>query len=106
MTGTPASPRLSRRWPASRGRGEVYVRVKRSWAVCETMYSPRLRRVVVSAGAAVAVAAFGLSGVPAARADTAPAPGSPATVSADPLPTVQIDGVVWAQATVGNTVYV
>ena len=30
----------------------------------------------------------------------------PTTVSADALPTVQIDGVVWAQAVVGDTVYV
>ncbi len=30
----------------------------------------------------------------------------PETVSADALPTVQIDGVVWAQAVVGDTVYV
>ena len=30
----------------------------------------------------------------------------PATVTADALPTVQINGVVWAQAVVGNTVYV
>ncbi len=28
-----------------------------------------------------------------------------ATPSVDPLPTVQIDGIVWAQVTVGNTVY-
>ncbi|MGY2064502.1 PKD domain-containing protein [Blastococcus sp. SYSU DS0619] len=46
----------------------------------------------------------------AARADTAPAdPASattPVTVSADPLPTVQIDGVAWSQVVVGNTVYV
>ena len=33
------------------------------------------------------------------------AAGTPATVSVDPLPTVQINGVVWAQVTVGNTVY-
>ncbi|MEZ0164100.1 hypothetical protein AB2L27_04875 [Kineococcus sp. LSe6-4] len=38
---------------------------------------------------------------------TAPAVSAdPATVTADVLPTVQIDGVVWAQTTVGNTVYV
>jgi hypothetical protein len=30
----------------------------------------------------------------------------PVTVSADGLPTVQIDGVVWTQAVVGDTVYV
>jgi trimeric autotransporter adhesin len=41
-----------------------------------------------------------------ARADTAPpSPSTPVTVSADALPTVQIDGVVWSQAIVGNTVY-
>jgi hypothetical protein len=40
-----------------------------------------------------------------ASADTRPAAGSPATVSVDPLPTVQINGVVWAQVMVGNTVY-
>jgi hypothetical protein len=41
-----------------------------------------------------------------ARADTAPAPGTPETVSADALPTWQINGVAWSQAVVGNTVYV
>jgi hypothetical protein len=41
-----------------------------------------------------------------AVADTAPvAPATRATVSADALPTVQVDGVVWAQVVVGNTVY-
>ena len=40
-----------------------------------------------------------------ARADTAPPSGVPATVSADALPTVQTDGVVWATAISGNTVY-
>ena len=30
----------------------------------------------------------------------------PNTVSSDPLPTVQLDGVVWDQVIVGNTVYV
>ena len=43
------------------------------------------------------------------HADTAPAnpadPATPVTVSADALPTVQIDGVVWSQAIIGNTVY-
>ena len=41
----------------------------------------------------------------AAQADTAQTGTLPATVSADSLPTVQINGVVWSQATVGNTVY-
>ena len=40
-----------------------------------------------------------------AHADTAPPPGQPATVSADALPTVQQNGVVWDQVTVGNIVY-
>ena len=42
-----------------------------------------------------------------ALADTVPATGSnlPSTVSADALPTVQINGVVWSQVTIGNTVY-
>jgi len=47
---------------------------------------------------------------PAARADWAPQdstdPATPATVTADALPTAQIDGVVWSQAVVGNRVYV
>ncbi|MGY1809661.1 PKD domain-containing protein [Blastococcus sp. SYSU D00669] len=45
----------------------------------------------------------------AARADSAPpapSPANPTSVSADPLPTVQINGVVWSQVVVGNTVYV
>lgn len=41
-----------------------------------------------------------------ATADTRPTTRStPATVSADALPTVQVDGVVWSQAVVGTTVY-
>ncbi|NYJ06259.1 beta strand repeat-containing protein [Petropleomorpha daqingensis] len=46
---------------------------------------------------------------PGARADTAPTPPNPTTnpetVSADALPTVQVNGVVWSMVTVGNTVY-
>lgn len=48
--------------------------------------------------------------VPSAAADSAPSdptdPATPQTVSADALPTVQIDGVAWDQVIVGNTVYV
>ncbi|HBX77937.1 MAG TPA: hypothetical protein DEG43_09840, partial [Acidimicrobiaceae bacterium] len=42
-----------------------------------------------------------------AIADTSPAPttGLPATFGATPLPTMQVNGIVWAQVTVGNTVY-
>ncbi|MFD1936956.1 LamG-like jellyroll fold domain-containing protein [Nonomuraea mangrovi] len=39
------------------------------------------------------------------HADIDPEQGTPATVSADALPTWQINGVVWKMATVGNTVY-
>ena len=44
-----------------------------------------------------------------AQADSAPpatSPATPTTVTADALPTVQINGVVWSQVVVGNTVYV
>ena len=45
-----------------------------------------------------------------AYADTAPPnpadPKTPVSVSADPLPTVQINGVAWTQRVIGNTVYV
>jgi PKD repeat protein len=48
-----------------------------------------------------------IQGSGAAEADTQPPDTSmPATVSSDALPTVQIDGVVWSQIIVGNTVYV
>ncbi|SEL20596.1 PKD domain-containing protein [Blastococcus sp. DSM 46786] len=44
-----------------------------------------------------------------AQADSLPRdpadPATPTTVTADPLPTVQIDGVVWSQVVVGTTVY-
>ncbi|HET9657908.1 MAG TPA: LamG-like jellyroll fold domain-containing protein [Kineosporiaceae bacterium] len=41
-----------------------------------------------------------------AQADTAPTSDVPATVTAAALPTVQVNGVVWAQVIVGGTVYV
>lgn len=58
----------------------------------------------------VALTSAGLAGValvaPAAAADISKvAPPTPSTVTADALPTVQIDGVVWQQAVLGNTVY-
>ncbi len=53
-------------------------------------------------------AALGVLAGPAAG-DTAPInpsdPKTPVTVSADALPTAQINGVVWQQAIVGTTVY-
>ncbi len=65
-------------------------------------------RKIVAAGAAVALGALALSAVTveSASADTQPPTGTPATVSSDPLPTVQIDGVAWVQKVVGNTVFV
>ncbi len=62
----------------------------------------------LSAVVALLITALLLLALPMSRyaeADTAPAPGVPATVSADPLPTWQVTGVVWSQVTVGNTVY-
>lgn len=70
------------------------------------------RKVICAASAILALLALVIvaqTGTRSARAqaDTAPAvaSGLPATVSADPLPTVQTDGVVWATATVGNTTF-
>ncbi len=58
------------------------------------------------AGWSAAMLAVGMVfAAPNAGADTSPAPGDPETVSATPLPTVQINGVVWSQAIIGNTVY-
>jgi hypothetical protein len=52
----------------------------------------------------------GVMGAGSARGDTAPLdpaqPATPTTAAADALPTVQINGVAWSQAIVGNTVYV
>lgn len=65
---------------------------------------------IVAGAVSLLLAAGGLALLPgAARADSsplAPSPATPTTVAADALPTVQIDGVAWAQAVVGNTVYV
>lgn len=65
---------------------------------------------VMSFVVAVAVVASLLTGASVSFADSDPVnpldPGTPVTVTADALPTVQVDGVVWKQAVVGNTVYV
>src|SRR3954454_8072881 len=70
---------------------------------------PRGRRALIAWATAGLVALTGLSVtalLPSASADTAPPDaGTPPTVAADALPTVQVDGVVWSQAVVGNTVY-
>ncbi|MHA7278693.1 PKD domain-containing protein [Arthrobacter sp. MDT2-2] len=82
-------------------------------AAGRTAGHPWCRGVLRKSVAMVAVGVFavvaGLVAGPIASADTAPDPAgaaNPATVSADPLPTVQVDGVVWQQVVVGNTVYV
>jgi hypothetical protein len=71
------------------------------------MTTSTVRRSV--APVVLALLLLGLAAAPA-RADTAPAGGAtaapPVTVSADPLPTVQINGVAWSQVVVGTTVYV
>lgn len=64
----------------------------------------RVLSLFVASLLASGTAALALPGT--ARADTAPLVGTPATVTADALPTVQINGVAWAQTVVGNTVYV
>ena len=75
------------------------------------MSSPSVRGTRRAGSAALAaLLAFGLLllglAVPGvASADTRPDPGTPATVSADGLGTVQVNGVVWSMVTVGNTVY-
>ncbi|RFS84680.1 PKD domain-containing protein [Actinomadura spongiicola] len=62
--------------------------------------------MAIAAVAAFSTALLGAS-VPTgeAAADTDPPSGLPPTVSADPLPTWQVNGVVWSMVTVGNTVY-
>jgi hypothetical protein len=67
--------------------------------------SRRFVRLFPLLASGVLLLAWGAAAAPDALADTAPAAGLPATVSADSLPTVQINGVVWSQVTVGNTVY-
>ncbi len=66
------------------------------------LVQPRLR-IVVAVSAVLALLAFAVP--PSAWADPQPVEGAPATVTGDPLPTVQIDGVVWSQVVVGNTVF-
>jgi len=61
------------------------------------------RALTVALACGLGCAGFGPGD--AALADTGPAAGVPATVSADVLPTWQINGVVWSQVVVNNTVY-
>src|SRR4051812_41856127 len=71
-----------------------------------TRSSGRRRWVAGLLIAAVSLAVTPLLTAPA-YADSAPVPPvTVPTVTADVLPTAQIDGVVWDQVIVGNTVYV
>lgn len=70
---------------------------------------PAAARAWRAVASAVLAAALAFTVAPGASADSAPAdpslPSSPVTVTADSLPTVQVDGVVWQQAVIANTVY-
>lgn len=66
----------------------------------------RRTRAAVLAVAVIAACALTFGTTAPAEADTVPVlPTEPASVSSDALPTVQIDGVVWSQAVVGDIVY-
>ncbi len=62
--------------------------------------------VVVAALAGIGLVGVAQAAPLAADAAAAAATPPPATVTADALPTWQINGVVWSQAIVGDTVYV
>ncbi|MGN6407306.1 MAG: hypothetical protein ACTHMH_03090 [Curtobacterium sp.] len=67
--------------------------------------SRRPQKVLLSTLAALAMVALVAVGHSDARADTRPPSAStPPTVSADALATPQINGVVWSQIIVGDTV--
>jgi hypothetical protein len=67
----------------------------------------RARLPLLAFTSSALLAASVLIGAGVASADTAPpSTSTPKTVAADALPTVQVNGVVWAQLIVGNTVYV
>jgi len=76
-----------------------------SMAIRSALTSARVWATTGVAAIVIGGAAAVTTGALRAAADTAPPPGTPATVSADALPTVQQNGVVWAEVTVGNTVY-
>jgi large repetitive protein len=74
-----------------------------------TSLRARLRGcVTVLAAASIAVVALPAQSqaAPAVATEAAVAEAPPPTVTADPLPSWQINGVVWSQAIVGDTVYV
>ena len=74
-----------------------------------TSLRARLRAgVTVLAAASIAVVALPAQAqaAPAVAAEAAAVEAPPPTVTADALPSWQINGVVWSQAIVGDTVYV
>src|SRR3954452_1139729 len=65
-------------------------------------------RLMAVISAVLVVGSMLVLGTGRAAADSAPpvsGPATPVTVTADGLPTVQINGVVWSQVVVGNTVF-
>ena len=73
-----------------------------SWSIV------RARLVAGPVALLLAAGTLGLLVPGTAQADSAPpttSPATPSTVTADGLPTVQINGVVWSQVVVGDTVY-
>ncbi|WP_372966766.1 PKD domain-containing protein [Microbacterium sp.] len=72
-----------------------------------TSRSSSFRRIAIAVVATLVIGLLGsVLAAPSAQADTAPTdPTLPATVSADALPTTQINGIVWAQAVAGNKVF-
>ena len=65
----------------------------------------RTRSAIIAVAASLAVIIGSLVTLTPANADVSPPEGVPPTVTADALPTVQINGIVWDQAIVGDTVY-
>ncbi|MET1016206.1 MAG: cell surface protein, partial [Leifsonia flava] len=69
------------------------------------MHTHALTRTISLTGAAALVISLLLVAQPSAADTSPPVAGTPATVSTDVLPSVQIDGVVWDQEIAGNTVF-
>lgn len=71
-----------------------------------TLRRPRARRITAALTSLLLLTST-FAAAASASADTAPQPPETVTtVSADSLPTVQVNGVVWDQVIVGSTVYV
>jgi PKD repeat protein len=63
-------------------------------------------RLVTLVGVTVSAVVLSMLSLQSAAADTRPAAGTAETVSSDSLPVPQVDGVVWDQVVIGDTVYV